>query len=186
MPADDRPPWIDFGQIIAFLAPGFLVLFSYASGLPADSRWISLATQKDQSVGVFFLVFLASLSIGLVVSGIRDLTVDSILRWLHKAGGGVTRVNWSRLTKDKTRLLLLARDNYFRFYQFYANSAVAIAAAAIIGRVSSSTSSPWLTAAEVIAALALLGAAKRELGRYLDAVEELGLGASSMKRRPAE
>jgi len=180
MANEERPPWIDFGAVIAFLAPGFIVFGTYLRHLPQNERWIDVAAPKDQGLGSFSLVVLASLAVGLVVSGLRDLIIDWPLRQFRKKKRvKPIAVDWSKITKDNLKYLLLARDNYFRFYQFYANSAVGLAISAIANAVWSMPS--WrlgLLTMEVLVIVALVIAAARELTRYLDAVSELGLGRS--------
>lgn len=70
---------LDFGVVIALVAPGFVTFQAVSYHMPTARAWMDAATNREQSVGVFLFVLLASLAIGVVVSGVRALVIDRFL-----------------------------------------------------------------------------------------------------------
>ena len=122
--ADIKPESIDFGVVIAFLAPGFVAFKALSSVSPMASEWLNLSAHGQQNLGVFLFVGLASLSLGLAVSGVRALLLDYVFFRLLDARQ--PPVDWKKV-KDAA-LLITVRDGYYRYFQFYGNVAVAVAA----------------------------------------------------------
>jgi type II secretory pathway component PulF len=80
MATDLKPSDLDYGIIIAFVAPGFVAFHAASYQLPTAKAWMAAASDKEQSVGVFLFVLLASLCGGLIVSGVRALVIDNLLK----------------------------------------------------------------------------------------------------------
>jgi hypothetical protein len=133
MSEEAKATGLDFGALIAFVAPGFVAFQGLAYHVPTAACWIQAASEKEQNVGVFLFVALASLSIGLAVSGVRSLVVDFILKskCLGKLGVPESRLNWALIDDTNLQSLITIRDNFYRYYQFYANTAVAFLLVAI-------------------------------------------------------
>ena len=62
MSSELKPAGLEFGTIIAIVAPGFLAFHALSYHMTAAKAWLDAATTKDQSVGVFLIVLLASIS----------------------------------------------------------------------------------------------------------------------------
>jgi len=116
-----------FGLIIAFVLPGFVVVFGLSPLIPELALWLS-QDQTAPNLGGFSYAVLASLLAGMITSGIRWLVVD---RLLHATGLHRPEFDFSRLQLNLQAFELAVQHNY-RHYQFYANTAVsgwAVAAA---------------------------------------------------------
>jgi hypothetical protein len=175
MASDFKASSLDFGVVIAFVAPGFLAFQAVAIYMPSAAALMTAAAEKDQGVGVFLFVVLASLSIGLVVSGVRAITLDNLLRFQHLGSFAVPqlRLNWSRVDDKNLPILLTIRDGHFRHYQFYANTLVAVVVWAIARVAAPGPALHWQHWALIVAVLlALLFSARDSLRRYVIAVNE--------------
>jgi len=175
MAEDLKPSSLDFGVVIAFVAPGFVAFLAASYHLPTAGAWMAAASDKQQSVGVFLFVVLASLSLGLVVSGVRSLLVDRLIccRLLGGLRAPSLNLNWSRVDGKNLTLLLTIRDNHYRYYQFYSNSLVASVLWTLARTFSSAPALPWRFWTLVTGILlALLLAARESWVRYVTAVNQ--------------
>src|SRR6266851_5707551 len=120
-----KPASIDFGALIAFVAPGFLAFWALSYVSEQAGSWMTSASKENQNVGVFLFVALTSLSLGLVVSGIRALCTR---KWLFDE----PVIDWSKVTSEKRLLVHDVRNGLYRHFQFYANMAVALLALSLV------------------------------------------------------
>jgi hypothetical protein len=177
MATDLKPSSLDFGVVIAFLAPGFVAFHGASYHAPTARAWMAAAAEKEQSVGVFLFVLLASLSIGLVVSGVRALTIDKLLRLRHLPKRLVVpplSLDWSKVDEKRLSVLLTIRDAHYRHYQFYSNTLVALLLWACARACAAGPGLLWqhwtLIAAAVVA---LLLSARESLLRYVTGVQQV-------------
>ena len=149
---------LTFGTVLAFVAPGFLGLLAVSYQLPAARAWIEVAQSSEQSVGVFLFVALASIICGVIISGLRDLSVNVLFCWIGKQCGlfELPKTGFGRLTRPSTLAAFEAAvENYYRYYQFYGNTAVSLVLLAI-SRASASKPPawpkgwPWVTGALIL------------------------------------
>jgi hypothetical protein len=128
----------NFGLAIAFLAPGVVGLWGVAQHVPEVKHWFGTSQSSQPSGASFLFVALASLAVGVVISGIRQLVLDT---WAFRNGcwplfkyGGIP--NWigfrislkgptlhhEKLIQDGVRQAYnrVVEGNY-RYYQFYSN-----------------------------------------------------------------
>jgi hypothetical protein len=116
----------NFGLIIAFWLPGFILLWnlSYLSDLAASA--IMPKAGADRSVGDFLFASLGSLALGLLVSAARSLILEPILYWT-----GVKRVpeaSYAKLAnKDVLAAFEAAIEAHYRYSQYYGNTLIAVA-----------------------------------------------------------
>jgi hypothetical protein len=177
MASDTQTAGLDFGAVIAFVAPGFVVVHAVSYHLPVATAWMEAASAKEQGIGIFLFVLLASLSLGLVVSGLRWIVIDTLLHHpcLRTFAVPKLSLNWWSQVDERLPLLLTIRDNYYRYYQFYANTLVAlllwILARACADNAPSVGWPYW--AVLVIVAIALLLSARDALFRYVTAVNQI-------------
>ncbi len=111
----------NFGILIAYGLPGFLFLL----GVPPDLMSIveqSSLSANPPTLGGLLYALPVSLGLGLVLSGIRSAVVDLLM---HQTGLRQPRVNYAKLTAHLPAFTLLVEHNY-RYYQFYANTLVAV------------------------------------------------------------
>jgi chromate transport protein ChrA len=121
----------NFGTIIAFLLPGALLLWGLSLALPDVGDWFLLASaEKGPSVGGFLFSSLAALSLGLLLSAIRWLIIDHIHEW---TGIAKPNLKFEKLTDQHTLSAFSGVvENHYRYYQYYANSLIAIIFATIV------------------------------------------------------
>ena len=137
---------------------------------------MAAASDKEQNVGVFFFVLLASLSFWLVVSGIRALVIDRLLRWrcLGQLALLPLNLDWSKVDDKKLTLLVTVRDNFYRYYQFYANSLVSLILWLVARTFSDAPGLRWpFWVIAVLSAIALFLASRDSMQRYVLAVDQL-------------
>src|SRR5688572_7097844 len=112
----------NFGLTIAYILPGFVALWGASYFSDTLAGWLATASPTAPSIGSFLYGLLGSLTAGLVVSAIRWAAIDTVHSWT-----GVRRpdLDYSMLQTN-----LQAFDNaveyHYRYYQFYANMAVAL------------------------------------------------------------
>jgi hypothetical protein len=115
----------NFGVIIAFLLPGFLLLWSASASSPQIGAWLNAASEGNGgTVGGFLYATLASLALGLLISAVRELGLD----WLHhRTGVKRLTVSFSNLARpDALAAFQGAIENYYRYHQYYGNTLVAV------------------------------------------------------------
>lgn len=120
---------VTLGTIIAFIAPGFIGLVAASYHLPIAHAWITLATDKDQTVGVFFFVLLASLTIGVILGGVRRIAIDPLFRKGFRRIPAIPRpeYDFAKLAvSGKLEAFEAIVENYYKYYQFYSNMFVAV------------------------------------------------------------
>lgn len=119
----------NFGVIIAFLLPGFLFLWGLSFANDQVATWLTAMSSKDGPlIGSFLYATIASLAVGLLIDAVRAAVIDEIFyRFL---GLELPTIKSSKL-KDKDILAAFSAiiDNHYRYYQYYANSFIAVAAA---------------------------------------------------------
>jgi len=177
MASDLKLSSIDFGVVIAFVAPGFVAFQAISYHMPTAGAWMSAASERDQSVGVFLFVLLASLSLGLVVSGVRALVIDKLFCWPRLPWGLSVQhytIDWSKVDENKLLVLTTIRDNFYRYYQFYSNSVVALVVWALARSYSTEPYLSCLQIALIVGGIvALLLSSRQSLHLYVTALEKV-------------
>jgi hypothetical protein len=168
----------NFGVVIAFWLPGFLLLWGLSYSSPDIASWLSGSSRLGEaSVGSFLYSTLASLAVGLLISAVRWLVVDHFL-WL--CGYCVEHLrrpelDLSRLTnKDVMAAFSGAVENHYRYYQYYSNTLIAV----IIGFIDYAWNEGGielsrLTVAVIGVGIALLLAAGDSLRKYHKAASQI-------------
>ena len=120
----------NFGLLIAFLLPGFVVLWGLSYSSATIRLWLAGSGQTP-TVGGFLFVTLASVAAGVTVSTIRWLVIDTVHRWT-----GLPQPPWdfSRL-QDNVGAYNVLNDIHYKFYQSHANGLVALVFAYLARRV---------------------------------------------------
>ncbi len=110
-----------FGLVIAYLLPGFVVLAGLAPLVPVVAGWL----QADQtaSFGAPLYALLAATAAGMVVSCFRWLIVDQIHSFTGLGGPAFN----ARALEERPAAFTLLIESHYRYYQFYSNTLVAVA-----------------------------------------------------------
>ena len=177
--ADRKLGDLTFGMFLAFVAPGFIGFVAVSYHLPSARSWIEAAQKSEQSVGVFLFAALASITCGVVISGLRDLIADPL--FCSGCFGMTTKLQLPKVglkaLSDPNVLAAFesAIENYYRYYQFYANTAVAMSLLSL-SRVTATCPPVWPRAWWVVAAVLIIllsASAYGSLKRYATAVTEI-------------
>jgi hypothetical protein len=114
----------NFGIAIAFLVPGFLGLWALSYFDPTAAKWLGTAAQQETTIGGFLFVLLASTGIGVFLSGARYFVFDRfLLKDLRRPDLDASK------RKELEPAYQSLKEDYYRYYQFYSNTAVALALA---------------------------------------------------------
>lgn len=158
----------DFGLLISYILPGFIVLLGLAHHYPILQTWIGHTSANSPSLGGFLYLTVASIFVGLSTSTLRWLVLDSI----HTATGiKAPRWNFSKLAQRESGYQLLI-DIHYRYYQFYGNSIFGIL---IFGFARwSAVGLVWWELLLSAAIVALFFAGSRDtLRKYFERVDQL-------------
>lgn len=171
-----------FGLSIAFFIPGALGLYAVSFFVPVVREWFGAAADAQATVGGFLFVMLGSAGMGVFISGIRWLVLES--------NYGIKYFGW-RYAPDPPQGLDLARRKdqaceaayqdllfrHYQFYQFYANIPFALAltyvAWAVVSPNATLERGLWLAILMVIADAVLLVSGKHAISRYDYKIREL-------------
>jgi hypothetical protein len=115
----------NFGLVIAFMLPGFLLLWALTFSYPNVAMWLKTPKEPEAaSVGAFLHAALASLAIGLLLSAIRYIVVDKLLERFHRT---LPKLDIKKLIQaDKAVAFQALVENFYRYYQYYSNTFVAV------------------------------------------------------------
>lgn len=105
----------NFGLVIAYLLPGFVLLWTTSDWLGDVQNWFGACAASAPTVGGFLYVTLASLATGLTLSAVRWLLIDTIH---HRTG--LKKPDWD-FSNLQTNLAAFegAVENHYRYYQFF-------------------------------------------------------------------
>ena len=108
-----------FGLVIAYLLPGFIVLAGIAPFAPLVAGWLEPSVQ---GLGPPAYAVLAATTAGMIASSFRWLLIDSI----HSLTGVPTPAFNAGALKDSPDAFNLLVESHYRYYQFYANTLVSL------------------------------------------------------------
>ena len=114
----------NFGIVIAFLIPGWLLLWGLSFSNREVAVWLS-QPNASLTVAGFLFASLASMGLGLLVSAIRWLVIDHVL--VHLAGLTIPKLDFSKLS-DPNRFAAFQGvvENHYRYYQYYSNTLISV------------------------------------------------------------
>ena len=118
----------NFGLLIAYVLPGLTVMWGLSHLSSTIKGWLGAMPESAPTVGGFLYATIASVGLGVTVSTIRWLIVDSLH---HRTG--LPQPNWDfgRLQENLAAYEMLVEIHY-RYHQFHANMLVAIVIAAVV------------------------------------------------------
>lgn len=114
-----------FGLLVAYLLPGFIGLFGVAPFVPAVANWLQPINQVDFGVGPTAYAILAAIAMGMILSCFRWLLIDQ----LHRCTGVRRPAMDASHLETRLDAFDYVVEAHYRYYQFYANTIVAIALA---------------------------------------------------------
>ncbi len=158
----------NFGLLIAFVLPGFILLWGLQPHSEMISSWLGHATAEVPSVGGFLYISMASVGVGQLVSTFRWLVIDSLH---HRTGINPPKWNFKRL-KDRVSAYDRLIEIHYRYYQWHANGLIAVTAAAILRWNANGFSGRELLLLLYVDLLLYLGS-RDTLSKYYRRVEEL-------------
>lgn len=162
----------NFGFIIAYLAPGFILLIGIGFHSTTVDTWL---TGNDGTamitVGGFLFSTLAAVIAGLLCSTLRWLVLDTIHHWT-----GLRRPDWNyRKLQENLGAYALLEENHYRYYQFYGNGLIAWTISYVSWRVGDKWAYliHWSDALFLAISLLLFFGSRDTLRKYYCRVEAL-------------
>jgi hypothetical protein len=139
----------NFGLLIAYVLPGFVLLYGLQPVSPVVSDWLAASPTIPASIESIFFVTVASTAAGMAVSAVRWLLVDT----LHHVTG-TRRPRWddARLP-EKLEAFRNIVEAHYRYYQFYANTLIA---SLLVLLVALKTHQPWVQSGANLLAFVLV------------------------------
>jgi|KBSMisStandDraft_5_1062788.scaffolds.fasta_scaffold11686_6 hypothetical protein len=170
-----------FGLGIAFLIPGAVGLYAISFYVPTIESWFGAATDGETTVGGFLFAILGSAGMGVFISGVRWLVLESEY--------GVRALKYEFAPRPPAGLDLARRRDekceaayqdllfrHYQFYQFYANMPFALGFLYSAWTLSGSAATDraiWLAALMSVADLVLLLSARHAIQRYSERLVDL-------------
>lgn len=161
-----------FGHVIAFLIPAFVTPWGFSYIVSDVRAWLGTAESASTSVGSFLFVLVASLGLGVFVSGGRFFVFDELLLkhgWLAVPPAVEDKDEARRPEEKKQSAYEDLRDQFYRFYQFYANTAVALALSfgAWVATGGAATIPKWAVAfAFIVGEVVLVASARDSITKF--------------------
>jgi hypothetical protein len=163
----------NFGVIIAFLIPGFLLLWGLSYSRTDLASWLLNMSNKDAPlIGSFLYATIASLALGLLASAVRAAVFDPFLYHITRLRS--PNINAAKFkNKDTLEAFNAAIENHYRYYQYYANSLVAIAIAAAYYLANKGLPSTTITIFGIIIIVILGWVSREELRSFNERAEHI-------------
>lgn len=112
----------NFGPLVAYLLPGATVLLGITPFSPLVRSWFAVSPEGVPTIGGFLFLTAASIGVGMTVSAIRWLVIDT----LHRLTGLTPPPHdFSRLGLNVEAFGLLI-DIHYKHFLFYGNEAIAL------------------------------------------------------------
>lgn len=157
-----------FGLLMAYLIPGFIVLWGLEPHVYAARLWLGQSTENAPTIGGFLYATIAAVALGQLTSTVRWLLIDPVH---HHTGIAKPAWNFSRLPQTIAAFDRLIED-HFRYYQFHANGLVAVITAAILHWTANGFRVSQCLLLIVVVSLLYIGS-RDTLAKYYRRVEEI-------------
>jgi hypothetical protein len=174
----------NFGLVIAYLLPGFVVLWTTSEWLGETQTWFGTCSAGAPSVGGFLYVTLASLAAGLTLSAVRWLVLDTVH---HLTGVKKPEWDFSNLQVNLAAFEGTV-ENHYRYYQFFGSMLlVMLVAVALPNRFSNQIFASPNAKTVVLSILILLffAASRDALQKYYKRTSVL-LRATNSRKEPSD
>jgi hypothetical protein len=113
----------NFGVVVAYLVPGFVVLWGFSFYSPVVRAWLSVPPGNLPTVGGLLYVTVASLAAGMTVSAIRWAVFDTLH---HRTGLAPPQWNFATLP-EKLEAYQALIEIHYRYYQLHSHLLLALA-----------------------------------------------------------
>lgn len=154
----------NFGPLVAYLLPGATVLLGVSPFSPLVRAWFAVSLEGAPTIGGFLFLTVASIGVGMTVSAIRWLVIDTI----HRCTGLIPPPqDFSRLGPNVEAFALLIEIHY-RHYLWHANELVALGIAYGCYRVNLGATATlgWLDALFVLLEAVFWAASRDTISKY--------------------
>lgn len=112
----------DFGLLIAYLIPGFTLLWGISPFFISLQPWLTPTSESTPTLGGFLYVTIAAIAAGMTISTLRWLTIDTLH---HRTG--ITRPDWDFTSLGQNvQAFNVLIDIHYRHYLFHANALVSL------------------------------------------------------------
>ena len=162
----------NFGLLIAFVLPGFVILWGASYFSETISIWLSTSNDSAPTVGGFMYVTLASVAAGMTASTVRWVIIDTLHSWT-----GLPQPQWdfSRLQENVAAYNVL-NEIHYKHYQFHANSEVALIFVYVSRRIHLgffTTGVGWFDVGFMVLSVILFVGSRDTLRKYYSRVSDL-------------
>lgn len=111
-----------FGLFIAYVLPGFTAAYGLPIATTNGAGWPAIFSTPIPTVSDLVLLLAQAVAVGLIVSTVRWLTVDTLH---HRTGLRPPTWDFTALEHDVAVIELLIQIHY-RYYKWYSNMVVAL------------------------------------------------------------
>lgn len=174
----------NFGPLVAYLLPGATVLLGLSPFSPLVRSWFATSPAGTPTIGGFLFLTVASIGVGMTVSAIRWLIIDTLH---HLTGLTLPPQDFSRLGPNVEAFGLLIEIHY-RHYLAYSNEVIALAIAYGCYRVNLGATAMigWVDTLFVFLEVVFFAASRDTLRRYhVRSRQLLGEASIAPKATPA-
>jgi len=169
-----------FGFLIAYLLPGLVALYAFSLWLDPIQSQLKVFLTADANVGLFLLVILAAIALGLQVTAVRWVLFELVLFLVlfELVFGWKLRLSKSDFASlgvpGKLEAFRAATDEYYRYHQFWGGMTIVLPILYLGLRSSKSLDFSWAKSCwtafafvviEVITFAAAIEAYRRYAGR---------------------
>ena len=114
---------LNFGLLVAYLVPGFVVLWGVSFYSPVVNTWLFAPPANLPTVGGLLYVTVGSLAAGMTVSAVRWAAFDTLHHWT-----GVVPPRWNfAALPEKLEAYQALIEIHYRYYQLHSHLLLAFA-----------------------------------------------------------
>ena len=118
-----QSPPFNFGLVVAYLVPGFVILWGLSFHSATVAAWLAVPPQSAPAIGDLFYATLGSVAVGMIANVFRWAIFDTIH---HHTGVRLPRWDFSLLDQGRLGGYELLVELHYRYYQFFANMLIAL------------------------------------------------------------
>jgi len=170
-----------FGLLIAFLLPGLAALYAFSLWPGPIQSQFQVFLTAESNVGLFLLVILAAITVGLQVAAVRWVVFELLFCRMHR----LSKAAFSSLgDPGKLAAFRAATDEHYRYHQFWGGMTIVLPILYFGLRVPSSNSSwaksYWTAVVFVILEVITFAAAIEAYSRYASRANKILIGGKTM------